>query len=531
MWTVVVRRGRDRRAAVSRSDRRNDTVTMLPTRYRRNVVSAYLTTGVIAVAALITTPILVRGLGKEGFGIWVLVASFALYLELLEFGFGKAAPKFVAEYHARGDERGVRATIATSFWILAALGSAAAAIGAVVAALFPSIFGISDELSSAAQILILLVLLELAISIPADTFGGVLMGLQRFYLVNATLITVTILQAIAWTIVLAAGGGLVELGIVTVALGLGGQLARFLLARRYVPRASVSPRLIDRTLARRFTGLSVWFFVLDMSRVVMIRLDTVVVGIVVGVPAAAVYAVGQRLTLALEQLIEPLTKSFFPHSSTLSAGEDHAGLRRSLLVGTRVSLAIAAPIALALAFLAGPLIDLWLGASSDFGEAATVVVLLAAAVTIGALTRTGLLMLQGIGQVRVPAMIVASEAVLNLVLSVILAHEMGIDGVALGTLIAVVVANVGILYPYMCRAFGVSIGELSLTLARAHLPALVVASLVGGAFAALELTGLVVLAAAPAIGLVYVAVFSFTGLTGEERVHLRGLVRRRGGDG
>jgi O-antigen/teichoic acid export membrane protein len=503
-------------------------VTTLPTRYRRNVVSTYLTTGVIAVAALVTTPILARELGKEGFGIWVLVGSFALYLELLEFGFGKAAPKFVAEYSARGDEPGLRATIATSFWILAGLGSVAAMIGAVVAALFPSIFGISAELSSAAQILILLVLLDLAISIPADTFGGVLMGLQRFYLVNTTLVTVTILQAIGWTIVLLNGGGLVALGVVTVVLSLGGQLTRFLLARRYVPRASISPRLIDRALARRFTGLSVWFFVLDMSRIVMIRLDTVVVGLVVGVAAAGVYAVGQRLTLALEQLIEPLTKSFFPHSSSLSAGEEHEGLRRSLLVGTRLSLAIAAPVALALGFLAGPLLELWLGAGAGFGEAATVVVLLAAAVTIGALTRTGLLMLQGIGQVRMPALIVAGEALLNLVLSVILAREMGIEGVALGTLIAVVVANVGVLYPYMCRQFEVAIGELSFTLARAHLPALVVAGAAGAALHALALSGLVVLAAAPSIGIAYVAVFWFTGMTSEERGHLRGLVGGRG---
>jgi O-antigen/teichoic acid export membrane protein len=505
-------------------------VTTLPIRYRRNVVSTYVTTAVIAVAALVTTPILARELGKEGFGIWVLVGSFALYLELLEFGFGKAAPKFVAEYAARGDDRGVRATIATSFWILAALGSVAAVVGAVIAALFPALFGISSEFAGAAQILILLVLLDLAISIPSDTFGGVLMGLQRFYLVNTTLVTVTILQAVAWTIVLASGGGLVELGIVTVALSLGGQLARFLLARRYVPGASIAPRLIDRAMARRFTGLSVWFFVLDVSRVVVIRLDTVVVGLVVSVPAAGVYAVGQRLTLALEQLIEPLTKSFFPHSSSLSAGEDHDGLRRSLVVGTRLSLAIAAPIALALGFLAGPLLDLWLGASSDFGDAATVVVLLAAAVTIGALTRTGLLMLQGTGQVRVPAFIVAAEAVLNLVLSVVLAHEMGLDGVALGTLIAVVVVNLGVLYPYMCRQFGVPIRELSVTLARAHLPALAVAGLVGAGLAALDPAGLVVLVAALAIGASYAAVFWFTGLTADERERARGLARPRGTD-
>jgi O-antigen/teichoic acid export membrane protein len=507
-------------------------VTTLPIRYRRNVVSTYVTTGVSAVAALVTTPILARELGKEGFGIWVLVGSFALYLELLEFGFGKAAPKFVAEYAARGDDRGLRATIATSFWILAALGAVAAAVGAVVAALFPSLFGISSGLAGAAQILILLVLLDLAISIPSDTFGGVLMGLQRFYLVNTTLVIVTVLQAVAWTVVLAAGGGLVELGVVTVALSLGGQLGRFLLARRYVPGASVAPRLVDRAMARRFTGLSAWFFVLDLSRVVVIRLDTVVVGLVVGVPAAGVYAVGQRLTLALEQLVEPLTKSFFPHSSSLSAGADHEGLRRSLVVGTRLSLAIAAPVALALGFLAGPLLDLWLGASSGFGDAATVVVLLAAAVTLGALTRTGLLMLQGIGRVRVPAFIVAAEAMLNLALSVVLAHEMGLDGVALGTLVAVVVVNLGVLYPYVCGQFGIPIGELSATLARAHLPAVAVTSLVGAGLAALAPTGVAVLAAALAIGGTYGAVFWFSGLTPEERLRLRALARvRRGGGG
>jgi O-antigen/teichoic acid export membrane protein len=499
-------------------------MTTLPIRYRRNVVSSYLTTGVIAVAALVTTPILARGLGPEGYGIWVLVASFALYLELLEFGFGKATPKFVAEFAARGDDAGVRATIATSFWILAVLGSIAAIVGAIVAALFPSIFGVSSDLRTAAQILILLVLVDLAVSIPSDTFGGVLMGLQRFYLVNVTLVAVTIAQAIAWTIVLALDGGLVALGIVTVALSLSGQLARYLLARRHVPNASVRPRDVDRAMGRRFTTLSVWFFVLDMSKVVLVRLDTVVVGIVVNVAGAGVYAVGQRLTLALEQLIEPLTKSFFPHSSSLSAAEDREGRRRSLMLGTRLSLAIAAPIALAMAFLAHPLLRLWLG--SGFDDAAEVVVLLSASVTTTALTRTGLLMLQGVGDVRIPALITSGEAMLNLVLSVILAHAMGLKGVALGTLIAVLVANVGCFYPYMCRQFGLPIGTLSISLARAHVPALVLAGAVGWAISSADPTGVVVLAGAFAIAAVYVGVFSFTGLAPDERRHVRGVIGR-----
>lgn len=499
-------------------------MSTFPVRYRRNVTSTYVTTIVLAVVGLVTTPILARELGKEGYGIWVLVGSFALYLELLEFGFGKATPKFVAEYTARGDARAVRATIATSFWILAALGAIAVVVGAVIAAFFPSLFGVSEELATPAQILIVLILVDLAISIPSDTFGGVLMGLQRFYLINATLVLVALAQGAGWTIVLLSGGGLVELGIVTIALSLCGQLARFVIARRHVPGMSVSPQRVDRALARRFTGFSVWFFVLDVSKVALIRLDTVVVGLSVGVAAAGVYAVGQRLTLALEQLVEPLTKAFFPHSSALAAGEDHEGLRRSLLVGTRLSLAIAAPIALALAFLAGPLLDLWLG--SGFEAAASVVVLLAAAVTIAAITRTGLLMLQGAGHVRVPALIMAGEALLNLTLSIVLAQTMGLEGVALGTLVAVVVANLGCFYPYMCRQFDLSLRALSATLARAHLPALVTAALAGWGLSSLDPQGAAALACAPAIVATYVGVFWFTGMTAGERAQVVTLVRR-----
>lgn len=497
--------------------------TTYPIRYRRNVVSTYVTAGVLAALALATTPLLARNLGKEGYGIWVLVASFALYLEVLEFGFGKATPKFVAEYEARADPRGLRGVIATSFWILAGLGALAGVVGVIIAALFGSLFDLSPGLADAARVLVLLIMADLALSIPMDTFGGTLMGLQRFYLVNTTLVAVALAQAIGWVIVLSQGGGLVELGVVTVVLSLLGQFARFLLARRHVAGLKLSPRLIDSTVANRFTRISGWFFLLDLSKLVLIRLDVVVVGLVVGVPAAGVYAVGQRLTLALEYLVEPLTKAFFPHAAAIAAHADEVGLRRTLMAGTRLSLAIAAPTALALGFLSGPLLELWLG--SGFEDAGTVVVLLGAGIVAAAITRTGLIMLQGIGQVRIPALFSFAEALLNLALSVVLARTMGLAGVALGSLLATVLVNLGAFYPWMCRQFGLPMATLSGALARAHVPALAVGCAAGAGALTLDPSGVSTIGCAAMIAAAYGAVFFFTGLTQSERQRLVGLVR------
>ena len=80
-------------------------MSRLPRRFGRNMMTSYLNTATVAVITVVTTPILVNGLGSEGFGIWSLVASFALYLKLLDLGFGRAAAKYVARYEALTAER------------------------------------------------------------------------------------------------------------------------------------------------------------------------------------------------------------------------------------------------------------------------------------------------------------------------------------------------------------------------------------------------------------------------------------------
>ena len=91
-------------------------MSRLPRRFGRNLITSYLNTATVAVITVVTTPVLVNGLGREGFGIWSLVASFALYLKLLDLGFGKATSKYVAEYDAVSNPSGSRTAVVTTFW-------------------------------------------------------------------------------------------------------------------------------------------------------------------------------------------------------------------------------------------------------------------------------------------------------------------------------------------------------------------------------------------------------------------------------
>jgi O-antigen/teichoic acid export membrane protein len=497
----------------------------LPRRYRRNLVSEYARTGAAAVIALLVTPILVHHLGVERYGIWALVGSIALYLELLEFGFGTATVKYVAEFAGAGNLNGVRGTIATSFWVLAVPGFVALLLGGALAAVFPAIFNLSPSLVDAARILLLLVITDLALSIPSDTFGGTLIGLQRYDLLNASIVGTSVAQAIAWTIILASGGGLVALGVATLALGLAGQASRYLIARRHVPRLSIAPRLIDRTIVRSLASLSGWYAMIDLAVIVVQRIDVIIVGLVVNVPAAGVYAVGQKLAFAVEQVIAPVTKGFLPHASELASRDDESQLRNAIVTGTRISFAVAAPLCLALGFLAGPLVHAWVGAGFD--DARLVVVYLVVAAGVGALTRPGFLMLQGVGTARPTAFIRGGEAILNLGLSIELGRRWGLTGVAFATMVAGALTNLGLLLPLICRRFGLRFASLLGPVARAHVPAMTVGLLVAWLVVWQHPTGVWALGGMLAIIAAYTCTFAATGLDREERRHLRAFVGKR----
>lgn len=497
----------------------------LPRYFRRNVITSYLRTGSTALVSLVMTPVLVAGLGKEAFGIWVVVTSLAVYRDLLQFGFQNATPKYVAEFSALGDHERLRGSIATAFWFLTGSGIVALVLGLGLAVVFPDLFGVSEDLRTSSQILVAVVVLDFAVGLPCATFSGTMVGFQRFDLMNTTIAVSAVVQAAAMTIVIVLGGGLVALGITSTATSLATQAWRYLLARRLVPGLSVSPRRAHRDLLRPFAGLSIWYGIEDAAYIVVSRIDTIVVGLVLGAVSAGVYSVGQRLALALAQLAQPVAGMFFPHSSELAARGDTAGLRKSFLTGTRLILGVIAPLALTLAILAGPIIEVWVGA--DFDGGAPVTVFLCAAVTVWVLIDTGVTMLLGTGRARFPALTRISEAGLNLALSVLLANLIGVKGVALATLLAAASLNLIALLPYVCRQFEIRLWDFARPIITAHGPPAAVALLVGWLVTLPDPTAaLAVFGAGVAIVSAYVAVFAISGLDSAERSWLLARIRR-----
>jgi O-antigen/teichoic acid export membrane protein len=409
----------------------------LPKNFGRNVFVNYIAVVAISITAIVTTPILLHHLGLAAFGIYGLAGSVVAYLQLFDMGFGAATIRQVAADANRRPE-GVIRTVNTNFFALGILGAVALLVGLGVAFGSPTMFNVHGALANDTVITFAILAVALAISIPFDTLGGVLAAYQRFDWLSICNVSVTVLAAGGGCVAVVLGYGLVGAAIASAAAALGLHFVRWWLVRKLVPGVRLSPRLVDRSRLRGSARESGWFLLRDITDVVINQADLVVVGLLLGIKAAAVYAIGLKLAQISRRAMKPLSQVFFPEASTLANNNQSHRLSLLLMDGTRISLAVALPIALVLTIMAKPLLSAW-GVSDDLrsylGQAVAVLVLLAGARGLTAITDTAWWLLAGAGWIRVTALVALAESVVNLGASIALAKPLGPAGVALGTFI------------------------------------------------------------------------------------------------
>ncbi len=129
--------------------------------------------------AFIATPVVVRGLGSELYGLFGLILGFISYS--FTFGIGKTAAKYVAEYKASGDFDKISETVSAALWLSIGIGIIGAAIVATTASFLVSdVLFIKPELHDTAVVALYLAALTIMVSMLSQVFQSVLQGLQRF---------------------------------------------------------------------------------------------------------------------------------------------------------------------------------------------------------------------------------------------------------------------------------------------------------------------------------------------------------------
>ncbi len=415
----------------------------------------YLLLAVNLGLGLVLMPFTVRHLGTSQYGLWMLVASLTAYFQLLDLGYGNGLVRHVADADARGDIARVNRILSTFVVVYSGLGLlSAAGIIVLIATAVPRFPHLSAVEVRTGQLILGILGIRLAVSFPMTVFGAATTARQRFALNNSVAVVFALINGAVTYVVLVSGFGLLALVASTTAVGLASYGAYILTARRAFPELRIRLSSFDRSLVRDVTAFSLYLFIIDVAVQIGFNLDNVVVGAALGTSAVAVYAVILRLADYQRQVACQFNGLLFPIAVRLGAGRRAAALESMLVDGTRIALILITGVTVCAIGFAEPLLSRWMGPAFETGVLPFYVLAITGIVLVSHGPLGSILL--GTGHHRLVAAISMGEALSNLILSVLLVRRFGMLGVAIGTAVPVMVANLFVLLPLACRQFGMT---------------------------------------------------------------------------
>jgi O-antigen/teichoic acid export membrane protein len=346
--------------------------------------------------AVFCIPVLIRGLGKERFGLLTLAWALIGYAGLFDLGLGRALTQLVARKLGAGEEREIPSVVWTSLLLMLGLGIC----GLVAIFLIsPWLAGRGLNVPAVLQRETLesfrLVGLSVPFVIMTAGLSGFLEAHQRFDLVNSLRIPMGVLTVVGPLLVLPFSGSLVPVVGVLVGGRLASWAAHLLVCVRTAPelRRSVAWKRSAAVPLLRFGG---WITIANIVNPVLVSMDRFFIGAALPVVMVAYYTAPFDAVTKLWMIPRSLTATVFPACSALGA-ERKNELEILYSRSIKYLFLILAPISLVLFPFASQIMRVWLGA--DFAEESGVVLqILAVGVFVNCFAQVPYCFLQALGR-------------------------------------------------------------------------------------------------------------------------------------
>jgi O-antigen/teichoic acid export membrane protein len=305
-------------------------------------------------------------------------------------------------------------------------------LGVLGLVLLPSLFRVSGPLIATTKIAAAFAGLQALVDLICRSFQTSLEGLQRVDLARLADTVRRTAVTIATCVAATATGELTIVAAAAAASSAAGLVAAHVLLRRHV---TVRP---GRASVRRAGALFRYGVSIALMRpigVIHRTVDRLVVGAILGPSAVAAVEVATNLLSGADAVLSASSYSVTPAAAWLAASREDGALRALLLRGTRLSMAVTMPLAVAIAVMSKPFVSVWLGSDAPKGAAlltsvGVVSVVLAAPVAISSN------MLVGVGSAASVLKAALVGIIVNVALTIPLVHVLGAVGSFYATIAA-----------------------------------------------------------------------------------------------
>jgi O-antigen/teichoic acid export membrane protein len=420
----------------------------LKIRALKNVASSWGGLAVNIAVGFFLSPFILHRLGDEAFGLWVLIFSLTGYYGIFDFGIRSSLIRYVSKFQATGDKDELARLINTSLFSYSLVGLILIVPTVLGGMYVDRLFHVSPTFLKDARILFLMVGYSLALGFPLGIAGGILEGLQKFYLLNWTNIVATLLRAVLIIYVLRHGLGLLSVALITMALPLLASAVRAVIAQRLLA-IPYGWKYVNRESLRQVANYGSVTFMIIVAGRLRFKTDAVIIGSFLSAGAITYFSIGSRLVDYAGEVVSSLAQIFTPMSSHFHATGDYAQLRKIFVSGNRACALVMFPLTVALVVMGKSVIEAWVG--PRYVSSYIVLLILLIPSTLYMAQSTSNRILFGMSLHKSLAYVVLMEGIANVILSIALIRPLGIVGDAIGTAIPLLCTSVFFLPRHLCR--------------------------------------------------------------------------------
>ena len=384
--------------------------------------------------SFVITPLLIDALGAEQFGLYAIVSSLSAYYGILDLGIGASLVRYLTFYSERSEINAVKQVITFGFLFYLVLGIGLIPFVIWGAPLFSRLMYLQGPQSREAELLLIITYIFFILSSMAGLVTARLVSLHRMNIVSGANLVAQVIYAGVLIFFVRRFPNL----YFVIAAGFGqicvSTLMAYIVVQRLSPGFFCNPARIRPAFVRSLLRFGAWSQVCNLSAVINLEGDKLVLGTFLGVAEVMPYQVGNNAALLTRLLPVQFLSALLPDmTAAVSRGMTFEEKQASYAGHTRRLMMMTLFVAGFLIAMADPFITVWIGRPLPLAAAAAIA--LAVSYSVNNLTGIGTVFMKAEGLPKYEAYYAVLSASTNILLTIILTRRYGFYGVVGGTII------------------------------------------------------------------------------------------------
>lgn len=425
---------------------------------------SYINQGLSTLVAIFLTPILLKYLGVDEYGLYQMVYSVGHYIMILDLGIGTVMVRYISEYRARKDKRGEEnfaAMIAVLTIIVAVFVFASGEIlNFNIERIYTNLT--SSDYEKSHQMFNLMVI-QFVATVVDHFFTGIIGAYERF-VYSRTLGIIRLLLSFALNVLF------VVLGFGAVGLVLTNTVVILLLTAVniwYVFKQlhfRVRLHQFDFVIVRPAFGLMLAMLLQSVVGVVNSSVDKTILGVLCTKPDVAVYSIAASIITLFNTLPTVISGLFQPQVTRMVVHGASSGQLTDLVVRVgRWQFMMCGLLLFGLAFYGIDFLTLWVGhrLSHDQIVFSWIIMMVILPFNMVPLIQTVCISILNAYDKRLyRSLILAAMCVINIIVSVVLVKLLGPIGCPIGTALSFLIGYAIVLNLYYANGLKLEVGRM-----------------------------------------------------------------------